>query len=192
MNRWDEIFGTARDVADWTATDPAQRDLMAADLIKLVGLMVQAVGKGVAIDGESSMDDPDDATAYARYLVGEAVQRAAREAVAESVAADIERYERNNLAAGWTSRRVQQRDGESSFVQPSETVPAGSCGTLQDPNRGPCGTCPDCRSVGFVQRPWPVRKTCCRRDATRCPACRNGGPVLDCCFPIPGVCPTHH
>ena len=114
MNRWDEIQATARDCADWVCVDPADRDRMANDLIKLVGLMIQATGKGVAIAGEVAMNengdgDPADS---ARYLVGEDVQRAAVDAQTESMAADIERYERSGLAPVWVSRRVQKREGE--------------------------------------------------------------------------------
>lgn len=56
MNRFDEIQGAARDIAEWVCADPADRNRMADDLIKLVGLMIQAVGKGVAVDGESELN----------------------------------------------------------------------------------------------------------------------------------------
>lgn len=167
MNRWDEIQATARDAADWVCADPADRDRMANDLIKLVGLMIQAAGKGVAIAGEVAMNengdgDPADS---ARYLVGEDVQRAAGEAIAEASAADIERYERSGLAPAWVSRRVAARDGEDVVV--ASTVGAGDwvqkpdgklslvpfpkpvtgapCGAVDADDLDACGACFPCR-----------------------------------------------
>jgi hypothetical protein len=134
MNRWDEIQATARDAADWVCTDPADRNRMANDLIKLVALMIQATGKGVAVDGERDMgqgdhtcDEPTacagdcdqtthDAKAHNRYLMGERMQTAAQQVADESVSADIERYERDGLAPAWVSRRVAARDGEGDVV----------------------------------------------------------------------------
>ena len=60
MNRFDEIQSVARDIASNVHDDPESRDAMADDLIKLCGLMIQAVGKVVACDGEAKIDDPDD------------------------------------------------------------------------------------------------------------------------------------
>jgi hypothetical protein len=135
MNRWDEIQATARDAADWVCADPADRNRMANDLIKLVGLMIQAAGKGVAMDGEGDMgqgdhtcDEPTacagdcdqtmhDAKAHNRYLMGERMQTAAQQVVDESVSADIERYERDGLAPAWVSRRVAARDGEEPVTR---------------------------------------------------------------------------
>jgi hypothetical protein len=135
MNRWDEIQATARDAADWVCADPADRNRMANDLIKLVGLMIQAAGKGVAMDGEGDMgqgdhtcDEPTacagdcdqtmhDAKAHNRYLMGERMQTAAQQVVDESVSADIERYERDGLAPAWVSRRVAARDGEEPVAR---------------------------------------------------------------------------
>lgn len=111
MNRWDEIQATARDVASNIHSDPDKVTAMADDLIKLVGLMVDAVGKGVAIDGESNISDPDDESAHARYLTGEAVQRCAKEVVAKasSPGCDLERWTRPSPTGyvhpegtGWT------------------------------------------------------------------------------------------
>lgn len=130
MNRFDEIQGAARDVADWVCADPEQRNQMADDLIKLVSLVIQATGKGVAIDGEVAMNGPDaeaDA-AGARYLTGESIQTAAAEALAESVnpEVDLDRYERSGLAPAWTSRRSRNeiRPGHFTFgpVQPEPRV----------------------------------------------------------------------
>ena len=117
-NRWDEIQGAARDVADWVCADPADRNRMADDLIRLVGLIIQGTGKGVAIDGESGMNEcrtfgeesPGDSTvAYGRYLVGERIQTSAQTVMDESSNAgcDLDRYERDGLAPVWTSTRKQ-------------------------------------------------------------------------------------
>lgn len=107
MNRWDEIQGAARDIADWVCGDPADRNRMADDLIKLVCLVVQGVGKGVAIEGETSMNGPDSEAEAggARYLVGEDIQNSASTVLEESSNAgcDLERYERDGLTAAWTA-----------------------------------------------------------------------------------------
>lgn len=106
MNRWDEIQGLARDIASNVHVDPVKRDAMADDLIKLCGAMIGAVGKVVAIDGESSMNmgenDDADAAAHARYLVGERVQDGAREAVdsATNPKVDLERWTRPSPGDG--------------------------------------------------------------------------------------------
>ncbi|AKA61720.1 hypothetical protein SEA_YDN12_53 [Streptomyces phage YDN12] len=94
MNRWDEIQGLARDIASNIHAEPAARDAMANDLIKLCGAMINAVGKGVAVEGESSMNDDDDDSAHARYLVGERIQSGADEAVSEATDADLDRWTR--------------------------------------------------------------------------------------------------
>lgn len=61
MNHTDEIQATARRVADRYTTNPAQRDALADDLIKLVSLVVAAVGKDLAGHGERSMGELVDA-----------------------------------------------------------------------------------------------------------------------------------
>ncbi|AMD42796.1 hypothetical protein SEA_XKCD426_55 [Streptomyces phage Xkcd426] len=96
MNRWDEIQATARDIASNIHVDPEQRNAMADDLVKLCCLIVDAVGKGVAVDGESDMGMTDDETAHARYLTGERIQTEAKRVAEEasSAGADLERYER--------------------------------------------------------------------------------------------------
>lgn len=60
MNRFDEIQGCARDIASNVHADPVLRDAMADDLIKLIGLMINAMGKAVAIEGESKMNEVAD------------------------------------------------------------------------------------------------------------------------------------
>ena len=98
MNRHDEIFCKARDIASHVHIDPEARDAMATQLVELIGLMFGAVGKSVAIEGESSMIDADSKAdsrkAHNRYMIGERMQDAARELVPEVVDADIERYSR--------------------------------------------------------------------------------------------------
>lgn len=136
MNRWDEIRAEAVHAADLLTPDPAVRDAVANHLIRLTGLMVQAAGKGVAIDGESAMNDiPDeddfepfpgdtpeeDAQRRADFAeerrrdvietstafrVGEQMQDGARVAVRESLAADLSRYEAAGLRPVWTSQRA--------------------------------------------------------------------------------------
>lgn len=171
MNRWDQIQAIARDVASNIHSDPDKVAAMADDLIKLVGLMVGAVGKGVAIDGESNISDPDDESAHARYLTGEAVQRYAQEAVAEasSPGCDLERWTRPDPTGyvhpegtGWTytDRRPDELKRTAGTVTELRTVawlrealrpvPApelapASCGAVDSDDLDACGVCPDCR-----------------------------------------------
>lgn len=57
MNRTDEISAVARDIAEQINPDPATRDAVADNLVKLVALVVAAVGKSVAGHGESELND---------------------------------------------------------------------------------------------------------------------------------------
>jgi hypothetical protein len=97
VNRLDEIKVAALDAAQHVTQDDRARVAMADDLIRLVGLMVQAVGKSVASDGESDLNDAEDfrdgVSAHTRYLTGERIQDGARWAATEAVAADLYRYE---------------------------------------------------------------------------------------------------
>jgi hypothetical protein len=113
VNRWDEIKETALDAANWVSDDPYAREQMADELIKLVSLMIQATGKGVAVEGEGDIGQGDhtcddvgrcvgdcdqsehDAKAHNRYLVGERIRDSARTALEEAVAADLGRYGRS-------------------------------------------------------------------------------------------------
>lgn len=94
MNRFDEIWAKARDIASHVHNDPILRNNLADELITLCGLMIQAVGKCVAAEGESSMNDQDDDTAFGRYLVGERMQGEAKHVMDHAVGADLERYDR--------------------------------------------------------------------------------------------------
>lgn len=102
MNRFDEIQSVARDIASNVHDDPESRDAMADDLIRLCGLMIQAVGKIVACDGEAKVDDPDDEGAYERYIIGERIQDAARETVVDSSneKCDLDRWRRPTPGTG--------------------------------------------------------------------------------------------
>lgn len=60
MNRYDEIQMIARDIATNVHADPAKRDAMADDLIKLCTAIVSAVGKGIAVQGESNLSEAND------------------------------------------------------------------------------------------------------------------------------------
>ena len=159
MNRWDEIQGLARDIASNVHADPAARDAMADDLIKLCGLMIGAVGKGVAIDGESSMMEPDDDVderqAACRFRVGDQVQEAAAKAVAESVnsGCDLDRWTRPS-------------PGDPCRCGHVPSVHEGGRCTGEQYNREACkgGPC-----TGFVRREpeWGWRPTDRRPDALK-------------------------
>lgn len=220
MNRWDEIQGLARDIASNVHADPGARDAMADDLIKLCGAMIGAVGKGVAIDSESSMhmgeSDDADAAAHAGYLVGERVQDAAREAVEQATnpGCDLDR---------WT----RQTPGDPCRCGHVPSVHLGTNCTGEMYNREACkgGPC-----YGFVRRePTGGWRHVDRRPAAlrgsgpvtvvvpepgqlgnpnpvnlsefeqhrpccygdACDTCRNGGPIGRCCRPLRAVCALH-
>jgi hypothetical protein len=152
MNRHDEIQATARDCADWVCADPADRNAMANDLIKLVTLIVGATGKYVAVDGEGDIGQGDctcerpegcsggctnpehDAKAHNRYLTGERIQTAAREIEDASTRVDLERYERSGLAPVWQPRGNAQRLAGAltqAAAQAADAMQQGGVTTLQ-------------------------------------------------------------
>lgn len=111
MSRWEEIKTAALDVAQHVTQGPAQREAMAGDLITLIGLMVGAVGKCVAVEGEAELgrvrnwvrpteETPEEAAefdteqttesakAHNRYLIGELLQTQADYVVREAKEAD--------------------------------------------------------------------------------------------------------
>lgn len=115
MNRWDGIKSVALGLADNITENPAQRDAVANGLITLVGLMLEATGKGVAVDGEAELNeahtwmfdpecteteeefkadkDRELARAHNLFLAGEAIQSQARMVTEESIAADLTRWD---------------------------------------------------------------------------------------------------
>ena len=60
MNRNDLIQAKARDIASNVHIDPVARDAMADALIELVGMVLGAVGKAVAIEGEQQVNEVAD------------------------------------------------------------------------------------------------------------------------------------
>lgn len=111
MNRWDEIKTVALKAAQHVTDNPAERVAVADDLITLIGLMVGAVGKGVAVEGEGELgrvlgwvrpteETPEEAAefddeqnresdkAHNRYLLGELLQSQADYVVREAKEAD--------------------------------------------------------------------------------------------------------
>lgn len=103
MNRMDQIKAAALDAAQHVTQDPAQREAMAVDLIGLIGLMIGAVGKHVAVNGESDLNEAEDfedcESAQTRYLTGERIQDGARWTVEESSVADLSQYEDSKWGA---------------------------------------------------------------------------------------------
>ena len=129
MNRFDQIQGAARDVADWVCADPADRNRMADDLIRLVTLIVAGVGTSVAVDGESNISHGEDEAAHARYITGERIMDGAREMAEGAAGADLERYERDGLKPAWTSRRTAGApavDGPVNGAQADAQAPSGA------------------------------------------------------------------
>lgn len=147
MNRYDEIQAVARDVASNVHADPEKRNAMADGLIRLVGLMLAAQGKAVAVKGESDMNshycnDPDcDCSAngctaeydlsHGIYMTGESMQDAARALIGDCAGADLERYER----PVWThvDRRPALKPGQDframfRVESPSGPVQCHECG----------------------------------------------------------------
>lgn len=208
MNRWDEIQGLARDIASNVHADEAARNAMADDLIKLCGLMIAAVGKGVAIDGESSMMEPDDDVderqAACRFRVGDQVQEAAAKAVAESVnsGCDLDRWTRPSPGDGCVCGHVPSVhkdgtcNGEQYNGEPCKNDPCNGF-VRQEPTGGWRYT--DRRPAALrgpatpVATPVAASRPCCYTETGPCAMCRNAaGPVGRCCRPLRAVCPVHH
>lgn len=134
MNRWDRIRAEALTAADLLTPDAETREKVADSLIRLVGQMVAAVGKAVAVEGEGDVNDTLDWTyetdgnmspeneanalasfereqraavksAHTRYRVGEEIQTGAVEAVSEALAANLGRYEASGLPPVWKPSR---------------------------------------------------------------------------------------
>lgn len=205
MNRWDEIQGLARDIASNVHVDLVKRDAMAGDLIKLCGLMIDAVGKGIAIDGESFMNmgesDDADAAAHAQYMVGERMQSAAQTAVTEAVSADLDRYTRATPGDPCVCGHVPSvHDGKvcSGEHFNGEACKGGSCTGFERRHPDAAWTPKDHRPAALRGRrdvnvavSSSVAVAACCYQVT-CVVCRNGGKVGGCCYPLSGVCPHHH
>lgn len=167
MNRWDEIQAAARKVA---GEDKAN------ELIELVGLMIKATGKVVAVNGESMMNffqhEPEADKAHTQYLVGERMQDAADEVVAQSKSADLSRYDQPlghpshpDEAPVW----VTAQDGEGLPIVNTDGTNWIICGL--------CG----------MDKPVP----CCKQ--VRCALHNSGQPAVGgCCYLKREVCPEHH
>lgn len=80
MNRFEEIRDLAERFVARTVPEP-DRDAAADELVQLIGLVILAVGKSVAIAGESDINDyPEDAAQHHTiYLTGERIQDGVRE-----------------------------------------------------------------------------------------------------------------
>lgn len=152
INRFDQIQGAARDVADWVCADPADRNRMADDLIRLVTLIVAGVGKSVAVDGESNISHGEDEAAHARYVTGERIQDGAREMAEGAAGADLERYERDGLKPAWMSTRKQSAPAviagfaAALVAAQASTEPGCRCGHPQE-SHGWYGCCDGCPIV---------------------------------------------
>lgn len=138
MNRTDGIQAVARDIASNVHADPAMRDAMADALIKLCGLMIGAVGKHVACDGEANISNYDDESAHARYVTGERIQDGARWAADASSNPEVglDRWRRTDPGTGCRCGHVP-------------SVHQGGACTGEQFNREAClgGPC-----TGFVRR----------------------------------------
>lgn len=117
MNRTDQIQAKARDIATHIHTDPEKIKELADQLITLACMISDAVGKSVAIAGETVLNNEDDATGYTRYRTGEDMQRAAMDLMdpdegerfsAVNPGVDIERWGDGPLAWVYQDRRPEQ------------------------------------------------------------------------------------
>lgn len=125
MNRLDEIQATARDIADWVCADPADRNRMADDLIKLVSLVVaEASSPGCDLE-RWTRPDP---TGYVHP---------------------------EGTGWTYTDRRPDELKRTAGTVtelrtvggRTLRTVPDApeSCGAVDAADLDACGLCPDCR-----------------------------------------------
>lgn len=211
MNRFDTIQGAARDIADVVCHDPAERNRMADGLIRLTSLIVAAVGKSVAVDGESNTFHGEDEAAHARYITGERIQDGAREVAEGAMGADLERYERSGLTSAWTSTRKQSTPAVTgdlasalTAVQsdpasaPSEaTGPLAAIQRVRELHEDSYGYCEPCSAGDYpgyaVQHPCPtiqaLNGSLSERDAG--PSCEwptaTASPACD----FAADCPVH-
>lgn len=152
MNRLDEIKAAALDAAQHVTQDERARVAMADDLIRLIGLMVQAVGKSVASDGESDLNDAEDlsdsVSAHTRYLTGERIQDGARWATTEAVAADLSRYESTRWGSPVWRPRCPDCGRRVGMHADVEYGPDGRTFTQVD-HADDCPVCRRCKGSGI-------------------------------------------
>jgi len=190
VNRHDEIQAVARDIASNVHADPEARNRMADDLIKLVGLMLGGMGKYLATEGESQMNDvadwvfePDPEEApeetaerqseferereldgskfHGMYLTGEQIQDSARELVEKCQGADLERYHRD---PAWV-----HEDRRPAMFRHTDA-------------RG-----------ALIIPPELIEATAgvCCHEGPLCPYAGQDRMSTRCCYPLGGVCPEH-
>lgn len=215
MNRHDEIQAKARDIASNIHADPGKRNQMADDLIELVGIMLAAQGKYVAIRSEQAMNDapsdqrdedgqilnPEFRDAAGAYVTGEWMQQSARELVPECTnpGVDLDRW-REATGREWCvcgHRPDSHEDGRCI----GETHNKHAC------NGGPCtGFVAQEPTGGWVhedRRPEGLQYAAVlasQVDPSDTACC--GGPVADlphvcqvhtgpCCYSNDEICPQH-
>lgn len=143
MNRLDEIQMAARDIATNIHSDPAKRDAMADDLIKLCSLIVGAVGKNVAGYGERGMNDEGNRSGYHTiYMAGEQIQSGAEWVATEALSAeaDLDRYHRPSPVDPCVCGHVpsvHQDDGCTGERYNREACQGGPCADFQAAQRPP-------------------------------------------------------
>lgn len=213
MNRWDEVQATARNIASNVHADPVARNAMADDLIKLIGQMINATGKIVAIAGENqaneSYDERQTDQGYAIYMAGERIQTAADEAVdsATNPRVDLERWQRPTPGDPCRCGHVTSVHEDGPCVgerHNNEPCKGGPCDGFVRRERTGGWTHTDRRPDGLkfaavraaeadpFATPVAASRPCCYAVGGPCPSCRNGGPVGGCCYPLRDVCPSHH
>lgn len=200
MNRWDQIQAAARDVASNVHSDPARRDAMADSLIQLIGLMMGAIGKGVAIAGEVAMNDvPDESdfeldTESVDYTPEEVAEKEAdfQREVQEEAALALGLLKAGELIAREAKNVVDRSVNVTGPTGPGVDLDRWSSrGAWKHVDRRPAmfrGM--DERGALYVPpEVVPVRHcNCCAGP------CRNGNPQPGperCCYPLGDVCPNH-
>ena len=166
MNRHDEIQACARDIASNVHADPDERNAMADDLIKLIGLMINGVGKYVSVAGEVQMNeacgsvgaeacDHDDCNphdASALMSVGERVESAATELSGNCQGVNLERYHEGPYGGNPVWVHVDRRpvmfrhmDARGALYIPPELAEANRCVECgRSGDFGPAGHKLDC------------------------------------------------
>lgn len=200
MNRHDEIQALARDIASNVHAEEGPRNAMADGLIKLIGRMLNAQGKYLAVYGEGEMNevsdwkfekDPEDtpeseaerfaefeheqredaAKYHGIYQAGERMQRSSVEIVESCTNPRVDLERWNDSpSGGWT--HVDRR-------------PAMFRNTDQ---RGALIIPPEVIRGSLDTPPQPLHCNCCGGK------CRNDDPAFGperCCYPLGDVCPDH-